>query len=243
ASKFTQHGGVTLSLSAVDQSRVRFVVADTGIGIPDDRLALIFEPFVQAAGHYTFKRFGGAGLGLSICKQLVGLMQGTIHVASQVGQGSTFTFVLPLEPMPEQANPLPLPRPDGLAEVAVARAGLRILAVDDAEENLQLLDAFLKGTAHRLTVARDGAEAVSLFQANPFDLVLMDIQMPVMDGYDATRAMRRWEGEQNRPATPIVAFTAHAMKEVSEEVLAAGCNDVLTKPIRKKSLLSVLERY
>ncbi|MBF0462934.1 MAG: response regulator [Magnetococcales bacterium] len=244
ANKFTRQGQVTLSISCLDDTRIQFSVTDTGIGIADERLSAIFEPFVQAEGRHTFKRFGGTGLGLSICQQLVGLMGGTIQVQSQAGVGSTFTFAVPLDRVVAQPEPLrPAEQVHNPNTESPVQAGLRILAVDDAEDNLLLLRAFLKKTSHHLTTASDGAQAIILFQTGAFDLVLMDIQMPILNGYEATRAIRQWEALHNRPAVPIIAFTAHAMKEVSEEVLAAGCNDVLTKPIRKSSLLSVLDRY
>ncbi|MBF0161758.1 MAG: response regulator [Magnetococcales bacterium] len=243
ASRFTHQGQIALTVTPLEDPHIQFTVTDSGVGVPTERLAVIFEPFVQADGQHTFKRFGGTGLGLSICKQLVDLMGGTIQAHSQPGSGSTFTFAIPLQRAPEIIN---LPTGSHGAEPAesvVACPGLRILAVDDAEDNLLLLHAFLKGTAHHLTCAEDGEQGVRLFQNGSFDLVLMDIQMPIMNGYEATRAIRQWEGSQQRPATPVIAFTAHAMKEVTETVLAAGCDDVLTKPIKKKGLLSVLARY
>ncbi|MEO5363739.1 MAG: ATP-binding protein [Magnetococcus sp. DMHC-8] len=240
ANKFTRRGEVLLAVTGQGEDRVRFAVTDTGIGIPDQQLAVIFEPFVQADGEQTCKRFGGTGLGLSICNHLVQRMGGDLQVHSQVGVGSTFFFAIPLKPVVQSGAPDPAPPAGPAIDPAVPPAGLRILAVDDAEDNLYLLAAFLQNTPHELTTAQDGAQALALFQTRPFDLVLMDIQMPVMDGYETTRAMRQWESTRPGPATPIMAFTAHAMKEVSEEVLAAGCNAVLTKPIRKRGLLAVL---
>ncbi|MBF0400835.1 MAG: response regulator [Magnetococcales bacterium] len=237
AIKFTRQGQVTLKVVGLAPPMIQFTVIDTGIGVAADRLAAIFEPFEQAEKN-TFKRFGGTGLGLSICQRLVALMGGEIRVQSVPFEGSAFTFVLPMEPV--TAQPLPLPVSD-LLSPPVTQERLRILAVDDAEDNLSLLEAFLKPTAHTLTTVAEGSRAVTLFQNQPFDLVLMDIQMPGMNGYEATRAMRQWEAENHRPATPIIAFTAHAMKDVSEEIMAAGCNHVLTKPIRKKALLNVLD--
>ncbi|MBF0184137.1 MAG: response regulator [Magnetococcales bacterium] len=241
ARKFTHQGSIALTVTRVDGQRICFAVSDTGIGIGAERLQEIFEPFVQGnseVGH----RVGGIGLGLSICRQLVTLMGGQIQVESCLGSGSTFSFVLPMQSLsllPSES----LPTAAAPVVATIASNGLHILAVDDAEDNLRLLEAFLKRTPHRLSTAMDGAEGLALFQSNPFDLVLMDIQMPVMDGYQATRSMREWEAAVNSVPTPIIAFTAHAMKEVSEQVLAAGCDAVLTKPLRKQNLLEMLDRF
>ncbi|WP_130471079.1 ATP-binding protein [Candidatus Magnetaquicoccus inordinatus] len=240
ARKFTRQGSIELMVCCLAEQQIQFTVTDTGMGIGEERLQEIFEPFVQVERDAQ-GRLGGVGLGLSICRQLVALMGGEIEVASRLGVGTTFTVVLPMERLSEMES-LPSPLPHETTVMAVT-AGLHILAVDDAEDNLRLLEAFLKRTAHRLSTAMDGAAGLAKFQSSHYDLVLMDIQMPVMDGYQATRSMREWEATQGHAPTPIIAFTAHAMKEVSEQVLAAGCNAVLTKPLRKQGLLDMLERF
>ncbi|MBF0095752.1 MAG: response regulator [Magnetococcales bacterium] len=237
ARKFTTQGAVHLTVSRLEGVFVRFAVTDSGIGIGEERLQDIFEPFVQ--GENASGRLGGAGLGLSICRQLVALMGGEIQVVSRIGEGSTFSFVLPMEPV-EGAEIVPQVHAQTVINTS---SGLHVLAVDDAEDNLRLLEAFLKRSPHRLCTAMNGADGLVQFQNDTFDLVLMDIQMPIMDGYQATRAMREWEVVHARRRTPIVAFTAHAMKEVSEQILAAGCDAVLTKPLRKQGLLDMLDNY
>lgn len=243
AIKFTEQGQVTLTVGAPVSGRVQFVVEDSGIGIPEERLLAIFEPFHQAQ---TSRRFGGTGLGLSICKKLIALMGSTIQVRSHVGKGSTFTFSVPMTRTSARQKIAPNQTHNTLNGSGhpgtFPLPGLSILAVDDSEDNLLLLKAFLKHTPHTLTTVMKSSEATKAFQAGQFDMVLMDIQMPDMDGYQVTKAIRQWEKQVGRSPTDIVALTAHAMKEVSEEVLAAGCNDVLTKPIRKHSFLDFLAR-
>lgn len=242
AIKFTEQGTVDMTVTRLVHDVVQFSVTDTGIGIPEDRLAAIFEPFQQAK---TSKRFGGTGLGLSICKKLVGLMGSEIHAYSKENEGSTFTFSVVLEHTlkQEEASQWYNKAHDRNVNAAVAVTGLRILAVDDSEDNLLLLKAFLKNTPHMLTTLQESTQSMAVFQSGHFDLVLMDIQMPVVDGYQVTRAIRQWEKAQNRSPTTIVALTAHAMKEVAQEVLVAGCNNVLTKPIRKKHFLDFLSQH
>ncbi|MBF0161933.1 MAG: response regulator [Magnetococcales bacterium] len=240
AVKFTVGGEVTLSVTQTATHLLRFSVADTGIGIPLDRQTTIFQPFIQAETS-TSRRFGGTGLGLSICQKLVEKMAGTIWVVSQPGQGSTFHVELPL-----RIHVVPEPPCDGKSllesspTTPPAAESLAILLVDDSDENRFLVQAFLKKTPHRLTMATDGMQAVQLFQAGRFDLVLMDIQMPGMDGYQATRTIRTWERQQNRSPTPILALTANAMREDVEKTQAVGCDLHISKPITKKQLLDAL---
>ena len=359
---------------------LRFSISDTGIGIPSEKIGSIFESFTQVDSSTT-RKYGGTGLGLSISKRIVALMGGRLTVESQLGKGSTFSFVLrcetPLsEPMAappstslqghrilvvdgnhtqrtmmrehlsrlgalivespdgatalialdaagQRAQPIDLviiddrlldqhgvelakairARPDGAAlplvihtaEVqrnAVRRsdelenvmylykplsrarlldsvtlaleqqpttppppattpvhpepadhAPLSILLVEDLEDNRKLIALFLQGTPYQLDIAENGAIAVEKFQAGRYDLVLMDIQMPVMDGYQATSAIRAWEQSQKRDATPIIALTAHAFKEDIDKSQDAGCNAHLTKPIRKKTFLEAIRQH
>nr|CRH04546.1 putative Histidine kinase with HAMP domain, PAS sensor domain and response regulator receiver domain [Candidatus Magnetococcus massalia] len=239
AFKFTREGSVDVLLEALSGDRYRFSVQDTGIGIPEDKLDHVFDPFSQADSSTT-RRYGGSGLGLTICRRIVENMGGAIGVESREGQGSRFYFDLPLatakEPalqLPRGETPLPLNR-DGNA------AGLRILVAEDSEDNVLLLKAYFKGTPHEVSYVVNGVEAVHAYRQGAFQLLLMDLQMPEMDGYTATREIRQLEREERRPRTPIYALSAHAFTEARQHSLDAGCDGHLTKPIRKQKLLSFL---
>jgi CheY-like chemotaxis protein len=241
AVKFTEQGGVTLRLmpavSGTETAPLLFSIDDTGIGIPPQKLDLIFDSFAQADPSIN-RRFGGAGLGLSISRELVELMGGRIWVRSQVGHGSTFSFTVPLpaagdaRPGPARpSTPAPLVRP------------LRLLLVEDSPLNRLVVTAHLEKTSDMIDVAENGRAAVDAVKARRYDLVLMDVHMPEMDGYEATETIRRWEQEERRPRTPIVALTAHAMKQDVERSRLAGCDEHVTKPVRKQTLLDLLDRY
>ncbi|MBF0625301.1 MAG: response regulator [Magnetococcales bacterium] len=242
AVKFTQQGRVVLSVAALAEDRVRFQVSDTGPGIPHDMLPLIFQPFVQFR-HATNHRLGGSGLGLSICRQLVEKMAGSVEVESRPDQGSLFTVTVPLPAV--QVGPFPLPAGPAIRLPALdgsPKDSLHILLVDDSDDNRILAQAFLKHTPHRVETAENGRQAFERLQTDAFDLVLMDMMMPVMDGYEATRRIRAWEDQSGRPPLPIVALTAFAMREDVEQSRAAGCDYHLSKPIRKRVLLQLVER-
>ena len=241
AVKFTDQGVVTLAVTAeaVDEEAVtlRVRVADSGIGIPPADREAIFEQFAQAAGGRR-PPLRGAGLGLAIARRLVQLMGGSLQVESREGIGSTFTFTARFGRSGRKVHEEP--------EVArTTRAGrpLRVLLAEDSEDNALLVRAFLKETAHRLEWVEDGDAAVERFKAGDIDLVLMDIQMPGMDGYTATRRIREWERAQGRPPTPILALTAHALKEDERKSMEAGCDGHVTKPLRKTTLLEILGDY
>ncbi|MBF0370108.1 MAG: PAS domain S-box protein [Magnetococcales bacterium] len=265
AIKFTDQGRIELTVmpGAEDQDLVRFQISDTGVGIAAERLSEIFHPFSQAE-ESTSRRFGGSGLGLAICTQLVALMGGEIGVKSVEGQGSRFLFTAKL---PRVESLVQVERrmrhepdePDGLDEAVLdipssvkvrrghqereRRKGLFILLADDAQDNRDLMAAFLRKTPHHLQMAENGDEAVRFFQAQSFDLVLMDVQMPIMDGYEATRRIRAWETAQGISPTPIVALTANAMKEDQWKTVEAGCDMHLTKPIRRGRLLEMIHGF
>ncbi|MDY0040526.1 MAG: PAS domain S-box protein [Desulforhabdus sp.] len=399
AVKFTERGEVVLDVclleadrsvqsrlqdhapqTAAEEVKLQFSVTDTGIGIVQDKLDMIFDRFIQADSSTT-RRYGGTGLGLTISKQLVELMGGSITVQSDPGQGSVFKFsaifrtatgcewpqvslpidfaklktiiidgdstnrlilqkflagwgspvdsiesgaqglsairlaaastepyqlVLLARAMPDMSgfevarklkdepgserltiimltsdhdrNDMALCSQLGIASLLVkpverddlrsaivaavskektATAGaaarsiahsapamepLRILLVEDSEDNRLLIKAFLKKTPHHVDSAENGAVALAMFQKNQYDIVLMDVEMPIMDGYTATRAIRSWEQEQSLRRSPIIALTAHAFKEDREKSISAGCDDHLTKPVEKKKLLSVIEQ-
>ncbi|MBF0627964.1 MAG: response regulator [Magnetococcales bacterium] len=248
AVKFTREGEVALAVTREAAGRVAFRITDTGIGIPADKLATIFQPFRQA-DLSTTRQFGGTGLGLSICALLVERMGGSIAVESVVGQGSIFSLVLEL-PVADPDAPLTLVSVvrQGVRDPSPTAApgeepGLSILLVEDSEDNRVLIKAFLKHGPHRLTCAENGLIACEAFEQGGFDIVLMDIQMPILDGYAATRRIRAWEKAQGLNRTPVVALTAHAMQEASAEAMAAGCDYYLSKPIAKKRLLEVLREF
>ena len=243
AIKFTASGTVLLKVEPQKDSTVptalRFTVSDTGIGIPDDKLARIFERFTQADSSTT-RRFGGSGLGLTISKRLVELMGGRIWVESQVDKGSTFAFAVPFEVW--LAANRPVATPIG-ADPSAPLPPLRILMAEDSPDNCTITLAYLEDTPYLITVAETGAIACQLFMAGQYDLVLMDRQMPVMDGLTATRTIRAWEKEHDRAPTPIIALTASALKGDRETCLAAGCTAYLTKPIKQDVLLQAIRDY
>ncbi len=217
AIKFTESGEVALRVTPDADSSVpgalRFTISDTGIGIPDEKLGAVFERFTQADSSTT-RRYGGSGLGLTISKRLVELMGGRIWVESGVGKGSVFSFAVPLEiwagatrraAVPVGTDPEP-PLP-----------ALHILLVEDSPDNRTITMAYLQDTPYRVEIAENGAIACEKFTAGHYDLVLMDRQMPVMDGLTATRAIREWEQANHRPPTPIIALTASALKGDQEK--------------------------
>jgi len=242
AIKFTQKGKITIAVTKTGQSSLRFSVSDTGIGIPEDRQKIIFEPFKQADTSTT-RRFGGTGLGLSICQKLVERMGGKIWVVSRQGQGSVFHVEIPFQEAQSVAE-----RPSSAdSQVShgslVVQEGLAILLADDAEENGMVIEAFLKDTHHRLTIVKNGLQAVEEYKNGKFDLVLMDVQMPGMDGYEATKEIRAWEQNNRLTPVPILALTANAMKEDIDRTRQAGCNLHLSKPIRKQLLIGTIKQF
>ena len=248
AIKFTDKGHVNLMVENEKEDNIRFSVTDTGIGIPQSQLETIFDPFRQAEDS-TSRRFGGTGLGLSICKRLAQAMAGEIEVESQTGKGSVFQFTAKLPRVVETLShrePSQTTRKETQEiepEREAMKTSLHILLVDDAQDNRMVISAFLKTTPHRIKKAVNGEEAVRMFQSETFDLVLMDMQMPVLDGFGATKRIRAWEREQGHRPTPIVALTANAMKEDTKKTLQAGCDLHLTKPVRRARLMEVINRF
>ena len=235
AVKFTARGSITVAVSAEPASgaaRVRFAVTDTGHGIPADRQHLLFQNFSQVDRSIT-RRFGGTGLGLAISKRLAEAMGGTIGVESEPGRGSTFWFTIALS---ETKAPVIV---ENTAPAAPASA--RILVADDNAINRLVVEGFLKAAGHQVTLVSDGAAALEAVQARDYDLVLMDMEMPVMDGLSATKAIRRL-GERVRDI-PIIAVTANAMPEEVARCRAAGMNDHVAKPIDRKFLLAIVTKW
>ncbi|MEO5365581.1 MAG: ATP-binding protein [Magnetococcus sp. WYHC-3] len=238
AIKFTPQGRISVTVgednSVAPGSGVTLTVADTGIGMDPARLSSLFQPFVQAEDALDAPG-QGSGLGLAICQELTRRMGGRIHADSAPGQGSRFTLFLPL-PVAESGT---IPHQDG-HRPAPPVAPMDILVADDTEDNRFVLSAFLSGQGHRLRLVNDGAEALAAFCRHPPDLVLMDLQMPVMNGLEATRRIRAWEQEQNRLPCPIVAVSAFAMDSDRRASLAAGCQAYLAKPVERERLLELV---
>jgi PAS domain S-box-containing protein len=243
AIKFTQSGKVSLRVAPDTDSSIptalRFTVSDTGIGIPGEKLSQVFERFTQADSSTT-RRFGGSGLGLTISKRLVELMGGRIWVESEVGAGSVFAFAVPFEIWATADRPVAVPVG---TEPELALPALRILLAEDSPDNCTIIMAYLDDTPYRVEIAGTGAIACKMFEVGHYDLVLMDRQMPVMDGLTATRTIRAWEQANDRPPTPIIALTASALKGDREKCLAAGCTAFLTKPIKQEVLLRAIREH
>ncbi len=246
AIKFTEEGVITIHVKNGHKhpDDIRFFVADTGIGIPMKKRAAIFDVFTQVDDSTT-RKYGGSGLGLTICKRLVTLMQGHIQVNSREGKGSLFQFsvYLPVSKDPKQSMAISggkLTKIPGKAQITAPNSKLHILLAEDSEDNILLFQLFLNKTPHQITVAYNGEEAFSLYKKNRFDVVFMDMQMPILDGYRATEKIRRWEFDEQRTPVPILALTAYVLEDEKQKALAAGCNKHLKKPIRKNQLLEEL---
>lgn len=247
AVKFTESGGATIRLAPGDSFPVNISVSDTGIGIPENKLGLVFEAFKQADGS-TSRRYGGTGLGLTISQELASLIGGKIVVASETGKGATFSLLLPLEvpALPEKAATEKTQdgKPDMTAEQALPMAdyqGARVLLVDDDVRNLLALTPLLEQWGLDVMAAGDGEEALeTLESAGEFRLVLMDIMMPGMDGIEVIKQMRQ------RPAyrdLPVIALTAGAGDEDRQQCLAAGANIAVVKPIDPHTLKEALDTF
>ncbi len=255
AIKFTGNGGqVTVSAyrgqSDSGSVEVYFMVRDTGIGIDPAKIEMIFESFAQADTSIT-RRFGGSGLGLAISRRLVEAMGGSFKVESIPGVGSSFAFSIrfPLSARAVTAlHTVPEDTASGGDRLhganAVGPNGFsRVLLVDDSQENRELMRLLLARQPLVVDEAGNGREALELFEQNPYALILMDIQMPIMDGYTATRMIRKSEERSGRRRTPVVALTAHAYEADIRRCTEAGCDDHISKPFKKKVLMQCLDRY
>lgn len=253
ALKFTEKGTVKIEIVPVfvrqdNICRVLFSVADTGIGISEDQLDQLFKPFVQVDSSYT-RKFQGAGLGLAIVKRLVELMDGSIVVDSIPGSGTTVYFVLPFR-LPESADK---PLPEQESQAGIEGQSLRILLAEDDFSNQLPMRRLLEKAGHTVTLAEDGQQAVDLFREHDFDCILMDIQMPVKNGIEATQEIRKiedvkrqeerqWTGKQHS-RIPIIALTAYAMAGDREKFIDAGMDTYLAKPVKMEDLTQIFEKY
>jgi CheY-like chemotaxis protein/anti-sigma regulatory factor (Ser/Thr protein kinase) len=249
AVKFTAKGKVSVSvcLDREDEqsATLRFSVRDTGIGIPADRRSRLFLPFTQVDGSVS-RQFGGTGLGLAISKQLVDLLGGEIGVESELGVSSTFWFTAVFKkppvapPIPAEMPGLPRERPERRTPEPRTRP-VRVLVAEDNVVNQLLASRILEKAGHSVAIANNGREVLAWLQTEAFDMVLMDVQMPVMDGLEATRAIRRSEAGKGTHL-PIIAMTAHAMTGDRKACLAAGMDDYISKPIRPAELLYLVAK-
>jgi CheY-like chemotaxis protein len=244
AAKFTDQGKIAVDVSQRalkdGELELRFAVTDTGIGIEPDAQSRLFSKFTQANNSVT-RRFGGTGLGLAICKQLAELLDGEIGVESAPGRGSSFWFTVRCVP----GNAAIVDTQAWTGETVAAEAPdsgrpLRILVAEDNHINQTVLLAMLGKAGHRIDIAGNGLEAISSVTRVDYDLLLMDVQMPEMDGITATRRIRDLPGETGR--IPIIALTANAMKGDREKYLAAGMNDYVSKPIKSNALFAAIAR-
>ncbi|PTT87327.1 hybrid sensor histidine kinase/response regulator [Pelomonas sp. HMWF004] len=238
AIKFTRTGGVTVELSRNPAGLLVISVQDTGIGIAADKLERIFQPFAQADASIAGE-FGGTGLGLSITRSLARLMGGDVSVHSQPGEGSRFEVTLDLPDAHPPRNDL---TPLRAERVAPGRP-LTLLLAEDNDVNVLVIEGMLAPLGHRITRVQDGEQALAALHEGHFDLVLMDMLMPGLDGLGATRQWRAVEAAEGRPHTHIVALTANAFDTDAQQSLAAGCDAHLTKPISLAALLQALAKY
>jgi PAS domain S-box-containing protein len=258
ALKFTHDGRIVVKVESVqepgDGIKLRFMVTDTGIGIPQEKQSLVFESFTQADGSTT-RKYGGTGLGITISKQLAELMGGEIGLESTEGKGSTFWFTAVFSKQSE--TDLPNGREIDLVtrhtKIEMDRKNIRILLAEDYPTNQEIAKRHLAHAGYQVDLAENGKLALDAFRLKHYDLILMDIQMPVMDGFQATRAIREIEAKlaamENTDATkmlhrvPIVAMTAHALSEHKDLCLEAGMDDFLSKPLTRKDLLAIVAKW
>ncbi|XGC81138.1 ATP-binding protein [Bdellovibrio bacteriovorus] len=249
--KFTESGYIRVAVekSPSRKDSLLISVSDSGVGIPANKQQLIFQKFSQADSSIT-RRFGGTGLGLAISKSLVELMGGQIWFKSQEGAGTTFFLTIPYREQiyhPVTNKPLHHEKPESETptpkKVRSPDKKIRILVADDTEDNRTLFIHYLKNEPFEIVEAENGLKAVDKVKSEQFDIVFMDVQMPEMDGYAATEAIRNWEKANNKTPIPIVALTAHALSEDRQKSLRAGCDDHIAKPFKKDTLLKVINKF
>ena len=240
AVKFTERGGVHLRVETVAGTRLCIEVKDTGIGIAQEKLPRLFDRFSQADSSIT-RQYGGTGLGLAISKEIVVLMGGELHVQSVVGVGTTFKVLIPL-PLAEPNRALSKAEDKAVAprRVVLALPPMSLLLVDDFDINRDMIKSYLEDYPVEIVEAINGHEAVKQCARRHFDVVLMDLEMPEMDGISAVKRIRASEVQAGSQSTHIIALTAHVVKEYADECIKAGMQSVLTKPIRSRKLLEEL---
>jgi CheY-like chemotaxis protein len=231
AVKYTHEGTVEVGFE-LHKGSIEFYVKDTGIGISEEEQNRIFDTFYRSK-RVLSSAIRGTGLGLNIAKELVSLMGGTIGVSSVLDKGSRFYFTIPVEQTVEEQIVNVLPQ---IARQNVA--DLTILVADDESVNFQLIKILLKGKVKRVDHAANGKEAVELVAQNKYNLILMDLKMPVMGGIEATKILRK-----KYPDLPIIAQTAFTLPEDKKVALQAGCNDFISKPLRKEHLMEIMNKY
>ena len=239
ALKFTQKGFIAASIYPLnqfpDKCKLRFSIKDSGIGMNAEEVARIFNRFEQASGN-TERQYGGTGLGLSISKELVALMGGTLQVESEPGLGSHFYFDIILE----KANPQSVQQAPETQHMQPLN-GLKVLYAEDNEVNRFLAEQIFVDWNTQLDFAENGEIAIEKARSNQYDVILMDVQMPVLDGIEATRQIRRVLNGHSK--IPIIGFTADVMEHTRHKALEAGMNDILVKPFNKDELYATLHRY
>lgn len=246
AMKFTEKGSIFVNvLLSENKTNLVFKVVDSGIGIPSDKLESIFESFTQVDSSTT-RKYGGTGLGLSITQKLIMMMNGKISVQSEVGKGSTFIFEIPYEGITEKGSPLHQDWLDLVLPSPEQFPPCKILLAEDSEENVFIIKTFLRKYPIELVVAQNGIEALSKFQSTNFDLILMDMQMPEMDGMEATKQIRfieQTKGSDHRNEIPIIAISANVQKEEIRKSFLVGITSYLAKPVRKIEILKLIYFY
>jgi CheY-like chemotaxis protein len=246
AVKFTNRGEVQIQVSveieAEKSMMIRFSVSDSGIGIPADRLPDLFTPFTQADGSTT-RKYGGTGLGLAISRQLAQMMGGNIGAESVEGVGSTFWFTARFEKTASGVQSAAVANLKSVGSVQFPPGKVRILLAEDNLVNQKVALAMLRKLGCRTDVVANGRDAVKALKNSSYDLLLMDCQMPVMDGFEATRIIREKEAEMKSKAMPIIALTASAMQADRERCLQAGMSDFIAKPVQPKELAEMLARW
>jgi len=248
AIKFTEAGEIVIRISLVSKSgsevMLRFAVCDTGIGIPPDKIGLLFDKFSQVDASTT-RQYGGTGLGLAISKQLTELMGGDIGVTSEVGKGSEFWFTVRLQCQSETPMPLTDPTghvPSGLLDLFATRQ-VRILLAEDHIINQKVALSLLRKLGLQADVVANGLEVIQALEKRPYDLVLMDVQMPKMDGFAATRVIRDFGSTVLNHDVAVIAMTAHVMQGDEAKCLESGMNDYLTKPVSLQSVAEILLKW
>lgn len=244
AVKFTEKGGININIEAIENTdkfvQLRFEVQDTGIGMADDTQAVVFDYFTQA-DNSTSRKYGGTGLGLTISKRLVELMGGSIGVQSQIGKGSTFYFIVRFEKWLESDIATIIDFEDQPEQIKLDFQNYRVLVAEDDFVNQTVISEMFNAIGCQTHVASNGQEAIDTYSS--YDIIFMDLEMPEIDGYEATRQIRQQEQDKGNSHKPIIALTAHVFNGVSDKCLAVGMDDYLSKPVNTKALKKKLEKW